>query len=119
MLILYGENLKLNMKKTKLNPIGKIGKRNLKANREIDKQLIEHDIRHCEIRIPHVCTIDSFLHRAHRHKRNWYKEKGREHLLHDFKQWVLACDPCHDRLEVDPDLTEEVFMCLRGSEHQV
>ena len=107
------------MKKTRLNQLGKIGKRNLKASKEIDKLIMEYDIRSCEIRIPHKCLINSFLQKAHRHKRDWYKVVGREHLLYDYKQWIIACDVCHNLIEYDKELTKKVFMYLRGSEDLV
>ncbi len=51
---------------------------------------------------------------AHRHKRGWYK--GREKLLHDIKQWVPACQSCHNRIENNKALTKRLFLIIRGKE---
>lgn len=58
--------------------------------------------------------VDSFLQRAHRKKRKWYYTKGREHLLHSHNHVLLACDACHKVIENDSELTEKVFIRLRG-----
>jgi len=57
-----------------------------------------------------------FLGFAHRHKRRWYKGKDPS-LLDDFNQTVLACQPCHEKIEYDKELTQEMFMRLRGEEN--
>jgi hypothetical protein len=70
-------------------------------------------IIHCEARLP-GCMIDNFLSFHHRHKRAWYKAKGREKLLGDFNQTVLVCQNCHSILENDRKATREIFRQLRG-----
>jgi len=67
----------------------------------------------CEIRLP-GCENNWALGFAHRHKRRWYL--GKEKLLSDFNQTVLACVMCHDKIEYNRELTEEVFNRLRGVE---
>ena len=67
---------------------------------------VHHDIYGCELRLE-GCTWNSFLTFAHRHKRRWYY--GQEELLTDRNEWRLACINCHEKIEYDRDLTEEVF----------
>lgn len=55
-----------------------------------------------------------FLTNAHRHKRSWYK--GDVELLSDRKQVIKGCVNCHDAIEHNKELTEEIFTKLRGGE---
>lgn len=100
------------MKRTPLRKVGKIGKANLEANKRIKEELA--DVTFCEISFVDVCLVHIFLTNAHRHKRAWYK--GNVELLSDRKQVIRACVNCHDEIEHDAELTEEVFMKLRGHE---
>lgn len=61
-----------------------------------------------------VCLYNFAMAPAHRHKRAWYK--GDPEKLADVKQWVCACVDCHDAIEHNKQLTEEVFITLRGIE---
>lgn len=107
------------MKKTRLKQLGKVGKRNQQANPKIDKHLVDHNIRFCEIRIPGVCLVDSFLQRVHRHKRRWYYPKDRKHLLYAHNQVLLGCQACHAYIENNAELTRKVFLYLRGEDDVV
>ena len=60
------------------------------------------------------CWKNNALGFAHRHKRSFYLDCPE--LLGSFEQTILACNPCHDRIEYDRDLTEKVFLKLRGEE---
>ena len=93
--------------------VGKVGKSNVDARKLIALHAEKHDLKLCEINLP-GCMRTWPLAPAHRHKRNWYK--GDVELLADPKQWVVACQHCHDAIEFDKKLTEEVFIKLRGSE---
>ena len=85
---------------------------NQKANREIKKQIEKLKICYCE-----VCGHPSvWLTIAHRHKRDWYKDKSDE-LLWNYKQWIVACIKDHEKLEKDKKLTEKIFLKLRGEDN--
>lgn len=93
--------------------IGKIGRLNQKANREIDRILDSKGIMSCEIGLP-GCTGTWGLTRAHRHKRVWYRSQPEK--LWDFQQFALCCLHCHEQIERWAELTEEIFQRLRGDE---
>lgn len=92
---------------------GRITRINSKARNMIAEIAREENLKECEIGIE-GCTKTWPLAPAHRHKRAWYK--GDAQLLADRRQWVCACQVCHDQIEVDAELTEEIFMKLRGPE---
>lgn len=55
---------------------------------------------------------------AHRHKRDWYKQFGREteeKLLGSFNQVLLLGQYYHSLIENDAELTRHYFQLLRGS----
>ena len=101
------------MKRSPLNRIGKIGVANLEANRKIAMIWKERGYWLCEIRFD-GCKRDVFLTPAHRHKRIWYK--GDAEKLADPRQWIVACVSCHDKIEHNKELTESIFLKLRGKE---
>jgi hypothetical protein len=96
-----------------MRQVGKIGKLNQAANRKLKALFEEKEIYWCEIGLP-GCTGIHGLSFAHRHKRIHYRSCPEK--LHDWKQVVLSCIHCHNRIEQDAELTEEVFMRLRGKE---
>ncbi len=55
-----------------------------------------------------------FLTNVHRHKRFWYLRHPE--LLFDFNQVVRGCVACHNLIEHNKELTEQVFLKLRGPE---
>jgi len=67
---------------------------------------------YCEARLP-GCLVNNFLSFHHRHKRIWYKRKGRERLLGSFNQVILVCQSCHDLLENNKELSNKIFKELR------
>lgn len=84
---------------------------NLKANKEIKKQIDKKQIYFCE-----ACgKIFRWLTVAHRHKRTYYYDKS-DKLLWNYKQWIVACIHCHEKMEEDKELTEKIFLELRGKE---
>ena len=89
--------------------IGKIGRRNIKANRELKDLFTEQEVTWCEL-----CGCHWGLTFAHRHKRVWYR--SRPELLSVANQVLLLCLDCHQELERDKHLTEKEFMKLRGEE---
>jgi len=97
------------MKKSRLNPIGKIGRANLEANKRL-KELFDGQ-NYCEIGLE-GCMRTWPLQFVHRHKRIWYK--GDVEKLSDYNEVVIGCQVCHDKIEHNAELTEEVFKRLRG-----
>lgn len=90
--------------------IGKIGEANRKARRMIAEQCADRGIQFCEIRLA-GCRGTFGIAPAHKHKRIFYK--GDPNLLAEYTEWVAACQACHDKIEVDRELTEQVFKRLR------
>lgn len=101
------------MKRSRIRKIGKIGKANILANKKIKEILQGSEIGNCELQLE-GCMQTWPLQVAHRHKRAWYKGDGEK--LSRYSQWVIACQVCHDRIEHDKDLTEQMFEKLRGHE---
>ncbi len=98
---------------------------NIEANKSLDEIYEDKKLFDiCEAKIANNClpkVIESYgkkleMTYAHRHKRNWYKQKENRKLLGTFKQTIRACLHCHTALEASPELTEKVFLVLRGSE---
>jgi hypothetical protein len=77
----------------------------------LKQEFEERGMTRCEFRLK-GCLIDNFLGFAHRHKREWYYNQPE--LLGDFKQVAVACQNCHDLIEIDKALTEQLFLKLRG-----
>ena len=103
------------MKQSRIKQIGKIGRRNIAANKKLKELFSNTSIRSCEIKLS-GCMGQFGLSFAHRHKRLWYRSSFA--LLSDFKQVVLACAYCHQEIEKDSELTERVFIKLRGEEDE-
>lgn len=101
------------MKKTPIKKIGKIGKRNLEANKKLKKMFEDLDVRWCEVSLEN-CLFSFYLQFAHRHKRIDYRQYP-EYLYHH-NQVVLACQSCHSKIENNRELTEKVFQRLRGDD---
>ena len=98
------------LKRTPLRKVGKVGNANREARSTIADICEEKGLNFCEIRLD-GCMGNWPLAPAHRHKRAWYK--GDAILLADYNQWVVACQICHDQIEHNAELTEEVFKKLR------
>jgi len=87
----------------------KIGKKALEwlqASDELEEIYLEKGITLCELRFE-GCWINSALHFAHLYKRNDPR------CEHTFQGTILACNPCHQKIEYDRDLTEKMFKKLR------
>lgn len=96
-----------------MKTIGKIGKRNIEANKILKWIYNDYGITNCELRFKD-CLFNNFLTFAHRHKRDWYKSKENIKLLSDFNQTILACQSCHRKIEDNKKLSEEMFEKLRN-----
>jgi hypothetical protein len=79
---------------------------NQQVNKKLRKLFKDKGITRCEL-----CSSDWGLTYAHRHKRRWYY--GQENLLSDFNQVLLLCLKCHNRIEYDQELTNQIFERLR------
>jgi hypothetical protein len=99
--------------KKRIRKVGRVGKANIAARKEIAKHAEKMNLKRCEIALP-GCTETWPLAPAHRHKRAFYK--GDAEKLADPKQWIAACTNCHDQIEHNAELTEQIFMKLRGNE---
>lgn len=89
-----------------MKQIGKKGRINQRANRELKKKFMALGIDRCEI------SGSNFgLGFAHRRKRREYY--GQEEKLSDINEVVLVSVKIHNLMEYDRELTELVFSWLR------
>ncbi len=102
------------MRRTPIRRVGKIGKRNIEANKEIADMWMELGVTACEVRLNENCQGMNLLTNMHRHKRVWYRSCPEK--LHDYRHVVRACMYCHQKCEYDKLLTERIFLALRGRE---
>ena len=93
--------------------VGRRTKINIAANKILKEKYLKLGIERCEIRLS-GCLPDFALGFAHRHKRVWYYSCPE--LLSEVKETLLSCPNCHAKIEVDKQLTEEVFQRLRSPE---
>ena len=100
------------LKRSRIKQIGKIGKRNINANKIINRMFEKSKTNTCEIMFE-GCTGKLFLTNAHKHKREWYRPAAKQKLLYSHKEVIRACQYCHDTIEVDKELTENIFNQLR------
>ena len=110
------EEMKL-MKRGTLNKVGRVGKANRNSLQKIAEISESLNLNYCEVQLE-GCLRNTQLEPAHRFPRAYYK--GDEELLADYKQWICACRNCHNildrRTDESRELTESVFMRLRGEE---
>lgn len=106
--------------------IGKIGRINQRTREINNKQLNNLGINYCEV-IQYLpdeykkMHTNMFIGIAHRHNRNWYKNRfqsTQDHInrLTDIKQICRACQGCHKLMDAYPEIRESVFLKLRGKE---
>lgn len=88
-----------------LNKIGRRGRLNKVANARLKQAFIIRGITRCEI-----CGSGSMLSFAHRQKRVNYRTVEE---LSNFKEVLLLCIPCHQKIEYDKELTNYWFNKLR------
>ena len=100
----------LKAKRWGIKTIGKRGRANREARKRIAQLGAEMNITECEIKLA-GCMRTFGLAPAHKHKRDWYN--GDVEKLSDPNEWVGACQYCHDKIESNKALTEEVFNRLR------
>lgn len=108
----FRHNHYFKMKRSPLKRIGRVGRANMEANRILREKL--GHITSCEIKLD-GCLGSFTLANVHRHKRLFYK--GDAERLSDTRQVVRGCQNCHDKIEHNKELTEAVFMKLRGLEN--
>lgn len=100
------------LKRSRVNPIGKVGKRNIAANAILKRMFEAKNITSCEIMFE-GCTGQLFLTNAHKHKREWYRPKAKQEKLYAFNEVIKACQHCHQIIEDDRELTNNIFSQLR------
>lgn len=98
------------MRKTPLRKIGKRGQDWINKRALLKKEFMLKGIIECELRLP-GCWKDNALGFAHKEKR--WKYISEPEKLGDFNEVVLACNPCHAKIENNRELTLEVFKRLR------
>lgn len=89
---------------------GKRTKINIEANKILKKIYQENGITSCELRLE-GCWGSNWLSFAHRKKRIEYYKCPEK--LSDFNETILACVPCHMKIEGNKELTEYYFKKLR------
>jgi len=82
------------------------------GNKKIDKMFFDNDERYCLVKLP-GCTLSPIT-RAHRHKVSFYNTQLDK--FHAKDQVLPACLSCHMKIEQDANLTEKIFMKVRGKE---
>ena len=98
------------MKRTRLKRIGKTGLANIEARKRIAEIAEEKGLNYCELQLS-GCLGNMYLAPAHKHKRAWYK--GDVEKLSDYREWISCCVACHNVIEHNRDLTEDIFEKLR------
>lgn len=78
----------------------------IKARKKLKEIYEEKGITSCELRFG-GCWRTNALSFAHRYKR------GDARCEHTFEGTILACVPCHQKIEYDSKLSEEMFNKLR------
>jgi len=87
-----------------MRKIGKKGKINIKARKMIADYCEEHGLLWCRIKLVD-CMVGAHA-PAHKKKRRYYKTAEE---LADPKEWLPACQNCHDKMEKDSELTKRIF----------
>lgn len=77
-----------------------------KQREKLKREYLKKGITTCELRLP-GCWYSNALGFAHRYKR------ADPRCEHTFKGTILACNPCHDKIEYDWKLSEKMFKKLR------
>jgi len=86
----------------------RVGKKTWRKEIQVLKtEYLRRDIITCELKFAE-CWYNNALSFAHRHKRNDPR------CEHTFEGTILACIPCHQKIEYDRELTEKMFKKLRG-----
>lgn len=88
--------------RTPLNKIGKKGRANQKANKEIDKEAARHGITFCEAQLD-GCLGSFMLQRMHSKKRR--NIRGAEII-----EAIYGCDHCHSIAELWPEAKMTEFV---------
>lgn len=78
---------------------------------KLKKEYEEKGITTCELKFVD-CWVHNALGFAHRHKRSFYNTWPE--LLGSFDETILACNPCHQKIEYDKKLAKEMFYKLRS-----
>ncbi len=87
-----------------------------RIRQQLKKKFERMGVMACEVKL-NGCKGQYWLTWAHRHKRVWYYDKPG--MLEDYLQVCLACISCHMKMEQNRQLTESVFMRIRGSQKPI
>ncbi len=82
------------------------------GNKKIDKMFMDNGEFYCLVNLPGCNAVP--ITRAHRHKVRFYNTQLDK--FHARDQVIPACLPCHMKIEQDAELTEKIFMKVRGKE---
>lgn len=103
------------MKRSRINPVGKQGRKNVDEYKKIKEYLAANPINYCEAGLP-GCLRTMYLQVAHRRRRNDYYSG--EYSLSDPNEFIIACQVCHQTIDSrTPEawaLTEDLFDRIRG-----
>lgn len=101
-------------KRKYIRKIGRIGRRNIKANAILFKTYFNHpDLPACEIGRASLCWR-TFMGFAHRHSRVAYR--AYPEYLSSFNQTLKACNPCHQWMDANREEKERIFLLKRGKD---
>lgn len=89
---------------------GRISEINAEARKKIAEIAEEMNLNYCELQFE-GCQEYYTLAPAHKNRREWYR--GDVNKLSDYNQWICACSNCHQQLDDDENLKDEVFNKLR------
>ena len=90
---------------------GRVSEINHIARQKIAEIAEDMGLDHCELGLE-GCQEYYTLAPAHKNRREWYR--GNVDLLSDPKQWLCACSNCHQIIDDDENLKDEMFNKLRS-----
>ena len=94
-------------RRTPIRRIGPKGQAWIDAKKKLQREFFDKGILTCELKF-HGCFKYTMLSFAHRYKRTDPR------CEHTFNHVLLACVPCHQKIENDEELTRKLFLKLRG-----
>lgn len=93
-----------NLKRNYLKPGKKTREWDLERAR-LKKKFYEWGITHCEINLPGCCReVHGFAH----------VDKRRNLAPSELSMVVAACNPCHDKVEIMPDMREKLTKIINA-----
>lgn len=109
------------IKRSPIRKVGKVGKSNATANKNLAAMWHEKSIYYCEVHRERCVGTMFGLQNLHRHPRIWYRSNPE--LLYAFEQVIRGCQMCHDEVDgrslkhsMSPEEKIKLFELLRGPE---